>query len=250
MSKIISVHSFRGGTGKSNTAANLAAILAQQGQRVGVVDTDVQSPGVHIILGLGDEIPPYSLNDYLHGECDIEQAALDMTPKLGVNITGRIYLIPSSTQVSEITRVLRGYDVGILVDGYEQLIDRLNLDALIIDTHPGLNNETLMSVSVSDALALILRPDYQDYQGTAVVLDVSRRLGVENMLLVANKVPQSIPLPELKARLEEQYHCPVGAILPHSDEMMTLGSEGVFTLHYPNHFITQELTNLARLLIA
>ena len=40
MSKIVSIHSFRGGTGKSNTTANLAALLAIEGRRVGVVDTD------------------------------------------------------------------------------------------------------------------------------------------------------------------------------------------------------------------
>ncbi|MCB0177975.1 MAG: P-loop NTPase, partial [Anaerolineae bacterium] len=41
MSKIISIHSFRGGTGKSNTTANISAILAGQGLRVGVIDTDI-----------------------------------------------------------------------------------------------------------------------------------------------------------------------------------------------------------------
>ena len=46
--KIISVHSFRGGTGKSNATANLATLLALQGKRVGVVDTDIQSPGIHV----------------------------------------------------------------------------------------------------------------------------------------------------------------------------------------------------------
>ena len=45
MSKIISVHSFRGGTGKSHLTANLAAQLAVQGRRVAVVDTDLPSPG-------------------------------------------------------------------------------------------------------------------------------------------------------------------------------------------------------------
>ena len=55
MSKIISVHSFRGGTGKSNTTANLATLLAQKGLKVGVVDTDIASPGIHIIFGLVDE---------------------------------------------------------------------------------------------------------------------------------------------------------------------------------------------------
>lgn len=250
MSHIISVHSFRGGTGKSNTTANLAALMASEGKRVGVVDTDIQSPGIHIIFGLGDERPPYALNDYLNGDCAIEQTAMDMTPNLGVSINGRVFLIPSSTQISQITRFLKGYDVGILVDGYERLIAALNLDALLIDTHPGLNNETLMSVSVSDALAVLLRPDHQDYQGTAVILDISRRLGIEKMVLVANKIPKSIPLDQLKIRLEEQYKYPVGALLPHSDEMMALGSQGIFVLHYPEHPITKELKQLTHMLLA
>jgi Mrp family chromosome partitioning ATPase len=37
-------HSFRGGTGKSNMTANVAALLAQSGKRVGVIDADIQSP--------------------------------------------------------------------------------------------------------------------------------------------------------------------------------------------------------------
>ena len=52
MTKIISTHSFRGGTGKSNVTANIAAVLAQKGYRVGVFDTDIQSPGIHIIFHL------------------------------------------------------------------------------------------------------------------------------------------------------------------------------------------------------
>ena len=51
MSKIISVHSFRGGTGKSNTTANVTALLAREGLRVGVIDTDIQSPGIHVLFG-------------------------------------------------------------------------------------------------------------------------------------------------------------------------------------------------------
>jgi predicted cupin superfamily sugar epimerase len=69
MADIISVHSFRGGTGKSNTSANLAALYAMDGLRVGVVDTDIQSPGIHVIFGLDEDEAPYSLNDYLWGRC-------------------------------------------------------------------------------------------------------------------------------------------------------------------------------------
>ncbi len=126
MSKIISVHSFRGGTGKSNTTANLAAIFAAEGRRVGVVDTDIQSPGIHVLFGLSDEKLPHSLNDYLWGKCKIEEAAMDVTDRVGAPIKGKIFLTPSSIEPGEIARVLReGYDVGLLNDGIVQLIQKM-----------------------------------------------------------------------------------------------------------------------------
>ena len=65
MPQIISIHSFRGGTGKSNTTANLAALLAQQGKQVCVIDTDIQSTGIHVLFGLEGENVASSLNDFL-----------------------------------------------------------------------------------------------------------------------------------------------------------------------------------------
>ncbi len=65
MAKIISTHSFRGGTGKSNLTANLAVTVASGGKRVGIIDTDIQSPGVHVLFGLETETVGKTLNDYL-----------------------------------------------------------------------------------------------------------------------------------------------------------------------------------------
>jgi Mrp family chromosome partitioning ATPase len=45
LSTIVSIHSFRGGTGKSNTTANVAALLAQSGKRVGVIDAEALVTG-------------------------------------------------------------------------------------------------------------------------------------------------------------------------------------------------------------
>ncbi|MBE2270512.1 MAG: MinD/ParA family protein [Anaerolinea sp.] len=260
MSKIISVHSFRGGTGKSNTTANLAALIAGTGQRVGVIDTDINSPGIHVLFGLDEEDIKYSLNDYLWGKCEIEKAAYDVTANLNRNLGegaepipegGKIFLIPASIKVGEIARILReGYDVGLLNDGFQNLIKELSLDVLLIDTHPGLNEETLLSVAISDALAIIMRPDQQDYQGTGVTVEVARKLDVPRMLLIVNKTPTSFNFDEVKARVEHTYNCPVGAVLPHSDEMMTLASSGVFVLRFPNHTISQNLRRVATALLA
>jgi len=245
MSKIISVHSFRGGTGKSNTSANIAYLCAVQGLRVGVVDTDIQSPGIHVLFGLDDQDMGRSLNDYLWGKCKIEETAHDVTASLGPLVKGKVFLIPSSIKAGEIARVLReGYDVGLLNDGFESLIKNLNLDMLIIDTHPGLNEETLLSIAISDTLVLILRPDQQDYQGTSVTVEVARKLGVPQMLLMVNKVPVML-MAEVKQRIEKLYNCEVAVVVPHTDELMTLASSGIFSLRYPDHPVTKLYKQMA-----
>ncbi len=239
MANIISIHSFRGGTGKSNTTANVATLLAAQGRRVGVIDTDIQSPGIHILFGLEGEEITTTLNDYLWHGRDIEEAALDVTPNLGGEIEGQIFLIPSSIKPGEITRVLReGYNARKLTQGLSDLVEKLALDVLLIDTHPGLNEETLLSIVISDALIVVMRPDKQDYEGTGITVSVARELKVPNLMLVVNKAPLIFEPAAIKLKVEQAYGCEVVAVLPHSDDLMNLASEGIFVLRYPDHPIT------------
>jgi septum site-determining protein MinD len=120
---------------------------------------------------------------------------------------------------------------------------------LMIDTHPGLNEETLLSIAISDALAIIMRPDQQDFQGTGVTVEVARKLDVPRMVLVVNKVPAVFTEEDVKRRVEQTYNCPVAAVFPHSDEMMTLASEGIFVLRYPDHPVTRRFEQLATTLM-
>ncbi len=256
MSKIISIHSFRGGTGKSNLAANLTAIIAHMGQRVGVIDTDIQSPGIHVLFGLDEVRMSKSLNDYLWGRCAIEQAAYDVSPLQPIGegsvavIGSGVYLIPSSLKAGEIARVLReGYDVNILNEGFRELIKRLNLDYLIIDTHPGLNEETLLSIAISDILIVILRPDQQDYLGTAVTVEVAQKLEVPQMFLVVNKVLSSFNFKAIAEEMEKTFHVPVAGVLPLSEDMIRLGSRGIFSLSFPNHPLSRAVRQIAAELV-
>jgi Mrp family chromosome partitioning ATPase len=60
--RVVSAHSFRGGTGKSNTTANVAALLAASGKRVGVIEADIQSPRIHVLFGIAGDKVTGSLN--------------------------------------------------------------------------------------------------------------------------------------------------------------------------------------------
>ncbi len=250
MARVVSVHSFRGGTGKSNITANLAAVLASMGKRVGVVDTDIQSPGIHVLFGLLEERTSYSLNDYLWGRCDIEQAACDVTASLKSPVTGKLFLIPSSINTADIVRVLHdGYGVSFLSDGFRNLIAELALDVLIIDTHPGLNEETLLSIALSNVLIIILRPDRQDYQGTGITVEVARELNVPEMLLLVNKVPPAFDTEAIRKLVENAYDCEVASVLPHSDEFMDLASEELFVARYPDSPVTAQFKKIAMRLL-
>jgi MinD-like ATPase involved in chromosome partitioning or flagellar assembly len=247
LSKIVSVHSFRGGTGKSNLTANLVTLLASQGKRVGVVDTDIQSPGIHVIFGLEEKEMNLTLNDFLWGRCSVEQAAYDVSsilqkePKAAAS-GGKIFLIPSSVKTGEIARVLsEGYDVSILSNGFREIVHRLKLDCLFIDTHPGMNEETLLSIALSDVLVLLLRPDRQDFQGTAVTVEVARKLDVPKLLMVVNMALLSFDFDALENQVETTYGATVAGILPLIEEMTRLGSSDVFCLRYPQHPYTQIL---------
>jgi septum site-determining protein MinD len=239
MATIVSIHSFRGGTGKSNTTANIAAVLSSLGRRVGVIDTDIQSPGIHILFGLaGDEVTS-SLNDYLWGGGDIREAAHDVTPQANGGANGRIFLIPASTKPGEISRALReGYDAQRLTQGLRRFVDELQLDVLLIDTHPGLHEETLLSLVISNTLLIVMRPDQQDYEGTGITVRVAQGLEVPRMMLLVNKTPASLDPDAVKAKVEAAYGCDVVTVMPHSDDLMDLASAGIFVLRYPDHPLT------------
>jgi len=248
VSKIVSIHSFRGGTGKSNISANLAVLTALKGKRVGVVDTDVQSPGIHVLFGFDEDRVERSLNDYLWGRCAIEETAYDVSD---VSVAGAapgaaVFLIPSSLRTGEIARVVReGYDVGRLNDGFADLQQALRLDYLFIDTHPGVNEETLLSIAVSDTLVIVLRTDHQDYQGTAVTVDLARRLETPRILLLVNKVLAPFDAALVGAQLGATYGVPVAGVIPLSEDMVRLASKGVFALEHPGHPVTDVLRAVA-----
>lgn len=252
MANVISIHSYRGGTGKSNLTANLAALIALQGKRVAVVDTDLQSPGIHSIFGFDSDTASSTLNDYLWGRCLLSDAVhnvshtMNSMDEVAPRGRGELFLIPGSVNADEIARILsQGYDVSLLNDGFCEVIRKYKLDYLLIDTHPGLSKETFLSIAVSNTLLIILRPDRQDFQGTAVTIDVAQQLEIPNMMLVLNKVLARVNVEKLTQQVKDTFQVPVAGLLPMSEDMMHLGSMGLFSINNPTHSLTQELERIA-----
>ena len=226
----------------------MAYLLAKQGKCIGLVDADTKNPVQHDLFGLANKDIRYTFNDYLWGNCSIEQTA---HPLALDSVPGKIFLIPGNTtqgypprEVSEVK------DAELLNVGYQRLIDLFNFDALLIDTHPGVSEKALVSVTVADVLVIILRLNQSDYQGTGITVDIVRELSVPNIFLMVNEAPTNFDFDEIKAKMQDIYQCDVAAILPHLDPMMALANCDIFARRYPYHAVTDSLNTAAKRIVS
>jgi len=94
-----------------------------------------------------------------------------------------------------------------------------------------------------------MRPDQQDYEGTGITVKLAQGLGVPRMLLVVNKTPATLNPEAVEVKVAHAYGCAVAAVLPNSDEMMNLASEGIFVLRYPDHSLSDLYRRVAARLV-
>ena len=244
MGKIITIHSFRGGTGKSNITANLAMWAAMKGRSIGVIDTDIQSPGLHVLFGLGDHRFRYTLNDYLRKKCTIEKATLDHTKAMKLK-SGNLHIIPASLNADDISTIIReGYEVSDLRAGFKRIMQAKNLDYLFIDTHPGLDQETLLSMATTDLLFVVMRLDQQDFLGTAITLALAKKLGVPSTYIVCNKCPGIYDFNKVRKDIEQEYNQKVATVVPLFTRLIELGSRQILVQTNPSHLFAQNIDQL------
>ena len=244
MAKQIAFHSFRRGTGCTSVMASAAAIKAQAGKRIGIVDANLQSPGAHILFSLSGHDISHTLNDFLLGECAIEDAIYAVGNSVSVP-KGQVYLLPASDNVATNMRILKNdLDIGLLTEAYTQFSSKYNLDYLFIDTGSGLNEIVLASLTVTDATLTIMRLDEQAYQGAAITLSMIKNIPALKIMIVANDVPAFYNLREIQATLAEKFGTEVNAVLPHAEQFLTLGSKDIFMMRHPQHPFTETLRGM------
>jgi MinD-like ATPase involved in chromosome partitioning or flagellar assembly len=246
MSRIVSFNAFLRGTGRSHLMANLATLLAADGQRVGIADLDDAAPTQHLIFGLPEAAMTFTLADSIAGRCRVEQAAYEVTPQEVQGGGGRIFLAPLNSEPGWTPRALRkGLNLDRLGDTLRNLRQTLSLDYLLTDSGSGINELSLTALAASGSAMFVLRLDKHDYQGTAVTIDLARKLEVPRLLLIVNMAAASFDRAEVRAKLAETYGCQVAGVLPYSDQMLIHQASSLFVLNYPAHQLTAGLREIA-----
>ena len=143
--RVLAITSGKGGVGKTNVVAGLAQALAQQGQRVVVMDADFGLANLDILLGL---TPKYTLEHVLRGEKVLEEILVESA--FGVRI------IPASSGIQELTRLDTISELR-LVQGLQRVAE--TADWLLIDTAAGIHDSVLKLLMAAQEVVLVTTPE-------------------------------------------------------------------------------------------
>lgn len=253
MSFTISFHSQGCGSGQTTVATNLAALLALRGRRVGLLDADARLLGCHRLLQVRPSNRTDSLLDCLWCRTPFQNAGINaiklITTESLTSDSGQpacLQLIRWSASGGQIAKLLKdGYDANRVVNAISSITAHLQLDFLLIDALPRLTDEGLIQLASSQAVIAVMRPDNQDLQGAATLLDAGKRLAIPHRMVVINKAPPSMDRSTLEEQVITAVKSPVAAILPMTTELIPMAGRGLFARLYPTHAFTRELITLA-----
>ena len=162
MGRIITIANQKGGVGKTTTAINLSACLAEAGQHVMLVDFDPQG---NASSGLGVE-----KEDYEHTVYDMMAEEADLDECLVKNIQDNLDVLPSDMN-------LAGAEIEFQeVEDKETLLKRYldkvrdNYDFILIDCPPSLNILTINALTAADTVLVPIQCEYYALEGLNQVL--------------------------------------------------------------------------------
>ena len=252
MGKIIALHSYKGGTGKTLISVNLAATYAKKGKNVCLFDLDFRAPSLHAVFQVdGAE---YWLNDYLSGICDIKKVLINPTQK---HVGEGKFLVGLANPATEAIREMSAKDrkwemraLGRLLSLKNSVLNDMHIDYLIFDTSPGLQYSSINAIVSADTVLVVTSIDTSDVEGTQRMIHELYDLFEKKTAIIMNKVPcEILPSKNQKAILREQFNIkhnmPILEVIPCSCDILRAGGTCIFSEEKPEHPFTKTLEKIA-----
>jgi flagellar biosynthesis protein FlhG len=142
---VFAITSGKGGVGKTNVVANLAAALAQRKKRVMVIDADLGLANLALFLGVR---PAYTLADFFTGLVALDEIIIS-------NRNG-ILLLPGTSGVREITSLRHDQKIALLTE-----LDALSheVDLVLVDTGSGISDAVTYFATSAQEIVVVVTPE-------------------------------------------------------------------------------------------
>lgn len=185
MGKVIAVVNQKGGVGKTTTAVNLCAVLAQKGKKVLLIDEDPQG---NATSGLGiDKNQPKSIYDVLINETTFEEVILKTSIK-------NLFVCPSNINLAgaevELVNILARESK--MKEKMKEILDKFHY--IIIDCPPSLGLLTINALTAANSIMIPIQCEYYALEGVRQLMNtinlikkqLNKDLYVEGVVLTMN----------------------------------------------------------------
>ena len=183
MGRIIAIANQKGGVGKTTTAINLSASLAEKGRKVLAIDMDPQG-NMSSGLGLDKNAIDGTIYDMIIGEADVEEVIHKDTIE-------NLDILPSNVDLSavEIEMIDVENKEFVVKNAIQKIRD--NYDYVIIDCPPSLSLLTVNAMTTADSVLVPIQCEYYALEGLTQLLNTvlltqsvfNPRLTIEGVLL-------------------------------------------------------------------
>lgn len=250
LGKIIAVHSYKGGTGKTLLSVNLAASFAKHGKRTCLFDLDFRAPSLATLLTIGKA--ECWLNDYLNGTCEIDKALVNLGDRIHNN--GELFVglaNPATEAIREMSARDRKWEMralGRLLTLRNSLLNDKGFDYLILDTSPGLQYSSINAIVSADLVIVATTFDRSDIDGTRRMLRELYDLFEKKTGIVLNKVfdiSSRSRKEEIQAKIKDVYQVPLLGVIPCFCDILKAEGNIIFAEEKPEHPFTRILDEMA-----
>ena len=208
MARKIVVASGKGGVGKTTVAVNIAARLAQKGQRVILCDADFGLNNVDVCAGV-EHLVTYDIVDVIEGRCRAKQALVKHP------LYGNLFILTSSHSAPE--RYVSPQAVKLVLDRLAP-----QFDFIFIDCPAGIDEGFHRAVATADEALVVTTPHISALRDADKVITVLKSYHLNSLSVVVNKVRGDLLLSrELFSpkHIEELLKTPICGLLPEEYEI-------------------------------
>ncbi|MCX8169767.1 MAG: MinD/ParA family protein [Candidatus Methanomethyliaceae archaeon] len=246
MGKMITIHSYKGGTGKSQLSVNLATVYALRDKKVALLDLDFRAPTLHEVF------KPKNLkcfmNNVLDGRSSIDECLIDCSSKIGKENKLYVGFADFSTEaIKEMVSKGRKWEIEALKKLLilrKKILNELGFDYIIVDTSPGIIYLSINAAIAADIVVLVTIPDESDINGTRKMIEELYEIFETKALIVVNKAIGE-GKKEIMDKIKENYGEKIIGVLPCSCEFGNMSRSSIFVIEKPDHPITKMIKEIA-----